>query len=156
MPGARGKVGRCVVAAAGAAVFVTASFLLSSCRVGPFVPVRAPFPDGGADEALGGAGEAAASAPCDLLAQDCANQKTCYPVDDRPGVTSCELTGSAPPAAFCAMSLECDDREACVFVLEAGTTLCATLCDPSAVSTGCLPRAICRPIPAYNAGFCVP
>ena len=153
MPGARGKVGACVVAATAVAVAVAgASFLLSSCRVAPFEPVRAPFPDAAAD----GPGEERAGAPCDLLAQDCAGKKTCYPVDDRPGETSCELTGSAPPGAFCAASLECDDREACVFVTEAGATLCATLCDPATVPTGCLPRASCRQIPAYNAGFCVP
>jgi hypothetical protein len=111
----------------------------------------APYPDTAADKA----GEAPAGA-CDLLEQNCADKKTCYPADGRPGQTSCEVTGSAPPSTACVMNLECDAREACVFVAEAQTTFCEPLCDPSAAQTGCLPGSACRLIPGYRAGFCVP
>jgi hypothetical protein len=153
MVGARGKTSGWCAAAVAIALVVTVS-LLSGCRVGPFNPdaARAPFPDAAVDVA----GEAAAGAPCDLLAQDCPDKQTCYPVDDHPGQTKCEMTGSAPPSTSCMLSVECDAREACVFVAETLMNECATICDPSAVPTGCLPRATCREIPGYSAGFCVP
>jgi hypothetical protein len=127
--------------------------MLSACRVGPFVTdaLLAPFPDAAADAPADLPG-----APCDLLAQNCAVKRSCYPVDGQPGKTSCELTGSAPPSTACVMSLECDALEACVFVAEAQVSMCVTLCNPSAAQTGCLPRAVCRPMPGYRAGFCVP
>src|SRR5262249_29506662 len=79
---------------------------------------------------------AAPPAPCDRLLQNCPAQRTCHPADAdtardaavKSGATSCELTGSAPPGSFCVMSLECDAREACVFVEESQAMLCATLC----------------------------
>jgi hypothetical protein len=125
-----------------------------ACRVGPPVAdaLLAPFPDSAAADVAG----EVQPAPCDLLLQDCANARTCYPVDGRPGATSCAFTGSAPPETACVMSLECDAREACVLVAESQTTMCATLCDPAAVRTGCLPGAPCRLIPGYRVGFCVP
>jgi len=126
----------------------------TACRVGPPVAdaLVSPFPDSARDNAPADV----PPPPCDLLKQDCANQKTCYPVDGVPGATSCELTGSAPPSTFCVTSLECDAREACVFVAESDTTLCATLCDPSAAVTGCQRGAPCRLIPGYRVGFCLP
>jgi len=39
---------------------------------------------------------------------------------------------------------------------ESDTTLCATLCDPSAAVTGCQRGAPCRLIPGYGVGFCLP
>lgn len=135
-----------------AAVLLLELALLSACRVGPPVTdaLVAPYPDGAADTAA----EAPSGPVCDLLAQDCPDKKTCYPFDA--GTTSCELTGSAPVSTACATSLECDAFEACVFVAESQLTMCAALCDPSAAQTGCLPGAVCRRIPGYRAGFCVP
>src|SRR4051794_31480675 len=90
------------------------SLLLFACRVGPGVSdaLLAPFPDAAPDGVAGDTGPSS----CDLLTQNCADKKSCYPVDGQPGKTSCELTGSAPPTTACVMSLECDAFEACVFV----------------------------------------
>ena len=143
-------------AVASAVAILVAVLGPGACRVGPQVAdaLIAPFPDSAAtDLAPDGDGP---SAPCDLLAQNCPNQKTCYPVDGVPGATSCEFTGSAPPTTVCVMSLECDRGEACVLVAESQTTMCAILCDPSAVQTGCQGAAPCRLLPGHRVGFCVP
>jgi len=142
----------------GAVVVVVVVVVLGglACRVGPPVAdaLVAPYPDSATMD-LAADGDAPPAA-CDLLAQNCAARKTCYPVDGVPGATSCELTGSSPPGTACVMSLECDAREACVLVAESQTMMCVTLCDPSAVQTGCQLGSPCRLLPGYRAGFCVP
>ena len=139
-----------------AAAALIAALALGACRVGAPVAdaLVAPFPDSAVTDLV--ADRDGPSAACDLLKQNCPNQKTCYPVDGVPGATSCEFTGSAPPTTVCVMSLECDKGEACVLVAESQTTMCAILCDPSAVQTGCQGAAPCRLLPGHQVGFCVP
>jgi hypothetical protein len=168
--GKRGFSGGVVEAAVAVAALVVSLGGLPACRVGPPIAdaLVAPFPDSAAGRDVGDVGDVGKEASpgtcgtCDLLLQNCAqlpscgSRRTCYPADGQPGVTSCELTGSAPPQTFCATSLDCDAREACVFVAESQMMMCATLCDPSAAITGCLGGAMCRPMSGYRAGFCVP
>jgi len=133
---------------------------LSSCRVGPFRAdaLTEPFPDGAGD--LGSAGGAAGSdsgPPCDLLQQLCPDPKDfCYPVDGVPGATICKPAGSGSVMTACVSSLECFGGEACVLVPESGLQMCVTICDSSALDTGCPPKAPCHLIPGYRAGYCVP
>ena len=135
--------------------------VLPACRVGPVVAdaAREPLPDaaadvdGSRDAEVGNGGQ-----PCDLLLQNCAEPtKACYRVDDQPGVTTCnQPPGSAPPTTACVSSFECDAREVCVYVPDALLTMCATLCDPDAAVTGCLPKAPCVRLIGFRAGYCVP
>ena len=146
----------------GAILVVAAAALgLASCRVGS---LRAdaliePFPDGALDHAA--AGEAAGAdggQPCDLLVQICPDPaQACYPVDGVAGATTCQLPGTATVMTGCTSSLQCDRAQACVAVPEAGSQLlCVMICDPSAIDTGCPPKAPCHLISGYRAGYCVP
>lgn len=151
-----------VVRLAAAAVLATAA--LSGCRVGPMVAdaLREPFPDAAFDgprdgDARADAVAADAGGPCDLLLQNCGDpRRACLPVDDRPGVATCSEPGTGPASSPCASNLECDAREACVFVAESQLMQCATICNPAATVTGCAPRVACHLIPGFQAGFCVP
>jgi hypothetical protein len=162
------SAGSALVVARLAAALVLAMAALSGCRVGPMVAdaLREPFPDGALDTASDrphygdtrtDAVAADAGGPCDLLLQNCADPKrACLPVDDRPGSATCSEPGTGPASSPCASNLECDAREACVFVAESQLMQCATICNPAATVTGCAPRVACHLIPGFQAGFCVP
>ena len=132
---------------------------LASCRVGPFHAdaLTEPFPDAAIDRGADGTTGTDGGHPCDLLAQDCADQtQFCYPVDGVPGATQCKHNGSGSVMSACVSNLECDKLEACVMVPESGLQMCVTICDPGAIDTGCPPKAPCHLIPGYQAGYCVP
>ncbi len=139
---------------------VLAAAGLASCRVGPFRAdaLTEPFPDGALDRGAGDAAGVDGGQPCDLLVQICPDPKDfCYPLDGVPGATTCAHNGTGPVLTACISNLECDGREACVVVAEAGgLPLCVTICDPTAIETGCPPKAPCHLIPGYRAGYCVP
>jgi hypothetical protein len=142
------------------AVFLVVGVALPACRVGPFVTsdaAREPLPDAGTD-VDGNPDVAGGGPPCDLLLQNCTDPKAaCYPVDGQPGATMCTLPpGTAPPMTGCVSNVECDKREVCVFVTDALLYMCATICNPSAAVTGCLPKAACLKLTGFSAGYCVP
>jgi len=144
----------------GAIAVVVAAVGLASCRVTPFRgdALTEPFPDGALDQGgAAGASGADGGQPCDLLVQICADPtKACYPVDGVAGATTCQIPGSGPVTTGCISSTDCDRAEACVLVPESGLHMCVTICDPSAIDTGCPPKAPCHLIPGYRAGYCVP
>jgi hypothetical protein len=140
---------------------VLAAVGLASCRVGPFRAdaLTEPFPDGALDHGARDVAGVDGAQPCDLLVQICANDPKdfCYPVDGVPGATQCQPNGSGPVLSQCVSNLDCDGRETCQPVPEAGgLPICVTICDPSAATPGCPPKAPCRLIPGYRAGYCVP
>jgi hypothetical protein len=150
--------GRWLGIASGVVVALTAVGL-PACRVGPFRAdaLTEPFPDAARDTRVDVDSSSDAGPPCDLLQQICPDPaQFCYPVDGVPGATICKPPGSGPPTTACVSSLECDGREACVLVPESGLQMCVTICDSSALDTGCLPKAPCHLIPGYHAGYCVP
>jgi hypothetical protein len=144
---------------AGAIAVALAAVGLPACRVGP---VRAdaltePFPDGAIDLRGAGGSSGDSGPPCDLLQQICPEPtQFCYPVDGVAGATTCKPAGSGSVMTACVSNLECDGREACVLVPESGLQMCVTICDTSALDTGCPPKAPCHLIPGYHAGYCVP
>ena len=141
---------------------IVVAIALPACRVvGPVVAdaAREPFPDAAADtDGNHGADVVGGGQPCDLVLQNCVDStRACYRVDDQPGVTTCaQPPGSAPPISGCVSSFECDAREVCVLVPESLLTMCATICDPDAAVTGCLPKAPCVRLTGFRAGYCVP
>jgi hypothetical protein len=129
----------------------------AACRITTPIPdaLISPYPDASGTIDTGATDAAPA---CDLLKQDCAIGAACYPIEGVPGATHCEkvMPGSAGPSSPCLVHTDCDAREVCAPIAEAQTTLCATLCDPAAVVTGCQRGAPCRLLAGYRVGFCVP
>ncbi len=94
---------------------------------------------------------------CDLLLQDCANHRGCYPDESFLGNTICEAKGAGGPLSPCMAQADCDGRLACITPAggSPAARVCVELCRAGAETSGCQPGLVCASFPAYpGVGYC--
>lgn len=94
---------------------------------------------------------------CNLLLQDCASRRGCYPDEEFLGNTLCLARGAGGPLSPCVAQDDCDARLACISPMggDPAARVCVELCHAGVDNSGCQPGLLCAPFPAYpGVGYC--
>jgi hypothetical protein len=144
----------------GTRIVIVSDGLLGAATDGgskPPIGVGSGSPDAAQTDAAGmGSGGApgvdAMPASCDLVSQNCDQQKACY--RKLLNSTSCETPGFAAELTTCATDTICAKGMVCV-AGDSGISGCLPICDPQ--KAVCPDRRVCRPLRGYEpAGYCEP